>query len=98
MEGKLADSSAWSSAVLLANTCSSLKSVRYGEEKVCNRSGMKLKCHMSPSAGQSRAAESRLLLTTSLPQLCALTRSSFLLARRSFSLDAEDLRLRLLSP
>lgn len=41
MEGKLADSSTWSSALLLANTCSSLKSVLYGEEKVCNRSEMK---------------------------------------------------------
>lgn len=58
---------------------------------------MKLKWYMSPSAGQSHAAVPRLLLTDTLCQLCALTKSTFLFAHYCFNLDAEDLFLQLLS-
>lgn len=98
MEGKLADSSAWSSTFLLANVLFSQTCSLWGGKHVCKRGEMKLKWYTSPSAGQSRAAESRLLLTNSLSQLCALTKRSFLFARRCFNLDAEDLCLQLLSP
>lgn len=48
---------------------------------------------MSPSAGQSCAAESQLLLANALTQLWALAKSSFLFAHHCFHLDAKDLCL-----